>query len=342
MRLLFIGLKYIAFVGGLVLLTACGATLDVKEIAKNIDEIKTEPEESSYFIAHDKKFILGFYGDFAVYCNDNIYKLRSGEFVECKSEKEVDTIGYDLFNDNWLTMAVLDTAKGVPTNIKLIVKPKPAERKFYKLLYNNDVTELKQMSWIDLMKDGYKKVTTPIKSKTHTHKTLILNPYLKPTTKYFLGRDYALPEHMEYVSSNISNNKQNKIVVFGNSFAGSTGIWTKDKLLGSLKSDGEFGSYIEFTTNQNEVELFSYFRGGLGRIKVIPKENETTYVWFNASAGWDEFKLEFKQVSEEKFTGTKNSLKKLSLKKKLPGNFYAIETEGLRAIKELVNQPIDK
>lgn len=46
-----IKIKGLAVVGLLSLLSACSGTPDVREVSKSLEEIKSKPTESSYFIA---------------------------------------------------------------------------------------------------------------------------------------------------------------------------------------------------------------------------------------------------------------------------------------------------
>jgi hypothetical protein len=356
-------------ISALFALSACtisGGPKGIKPSNELIDKIKNDTPDNAYYIFREKRF-GGSLHSLSVVCNDELFELAVGEFIECLPETPINYIGVDIdqesgnlaalsmplgvnllhealanigkYNDNFVSKFTnaIYTNKLDASRFVLASMPSPFKDGGG---YNLQNTINKNQA-LELIERGYKLVSTPKTTSPIFRYTAVLNPYSSADYKFFILEGGELP-HMKKTSANSASflgSKQGVVIYSDSDVKYPAGIWLKNNFIGSLKGQ----SYIFVETSSNKETLYTYSRGDLRNINLSIKDGEIKYVKLDStfrnlsdSVG----KRSFSLSTKDEFMRQMKSLNRLEMNvdAAVSPSISQIEIEGIDILNELVRE----
>lgn len=341
-------LLILAIVSYLFLLAGCAGT-GIKPSQTFIEKISSTngSGDTTHYFFREKAF-GGSRVTVIFTCNDNVYRVQSGEFVECPATKAINFMSAARGDGVYCTKLFEDNAN-MPESNKTYLNKFDGNHFIFgttsilgrKTKTGNRIdveNTIERSEAITMISEGYRLVNRPDTVSPILRYSAILNPYNDYKVGDWNGYTRQQPPQMTTSNKVLKpfGGKQGIVVFSTSNNVFSAGIWTKDKYLGSL--DGY--SYIFIETSNPEEALFTYFGGKLASIKVPVNSEAVAYVKFDTSLGWEVHNRKFTLSSEQEFQNEVSNLKSLILNRdiELDPSIDMIEREGLKILDTLVKQ----
>lgn len=355
--LLFIVINFLVLNG----CTGAKGILPKKELVTNI---KFGAVDTTYYIFREKQF-GGSLMAMSVVCNDELFNLAVGEFVECKPWAPINYIGIDVdedsermsafamspgvgllysivtlnshYGNNFLTKASSRIFSNKLEGNRFVLLEKPSIFNAFSLYSPND--EIPKDQALKLIEAGYKLVEAPEFTSPIFRHSAILNPYSSIYYDFLTANSGELPQ-MRVEKSGLSSfirGKQGVLIYSDSDIKYPAGIWFKDKYIGSLTGQ----SYIFVETAPKKETLYTYIRGTLRKILFTIKEGEITYIKLDADFNSISGTLgarKFSSSTREQFMSHFDNLNRLELNQNsdISPKITEIEIEGINILNELV------
>lgn len=320
------------------------------------------PQQVSKYYLFRESAMGGAMASLVVTCNDKIYRVGSGEFIECPADEYVNFISSEIGDGVFFTQLLEDNAN-LPQSNKLFLNKKGSNQFLFtttslfgkKTKTDNTVgveNTITKGEAIQMFTDGYDLIKEPTSISPVLRYTAILNPFSKhnkgyePTlaviSKGFHSntstsyRDF-LPPQMIMGSEKFTDFVEGKrgVVVYSlSNTLHSPGIWTEDKYHGTLNGP----SYIFIETSNSNETLYTYYGGKLASLDVAVKQGGVTYVEFDTSTGWDAHNRSLVLSDNNRFQANSKKLEHLVLNKstELEPSLDLVEKEGIKILGELL------
>jgi len=331
-------------------------TIPSKEFVTNITSGSLD---TTYYVFREKSF-GGSLFQISVVCNDELFNLAVGEFIECQPWAPINYLGIDIDDQSGdtsslvmplVTSLVYNGLKNIgkfdnnflSKDRNLIYRNKLEGNRFVFVSnadYEDGVKNLiSKNKALELIEKGYKLVKAPEATSPIFRYTATLNPYSAVEFGFLTQKAGELP-HMLVENADLSSfakGKQGVIIYTDRDVKYPAGIWFKDKYIGSLIGQ----SYIFVETASKEETLYTYLRGTLQNITFDFKENQITYIKLNtkfSSLSGSLGSRSFSSSNKEQFMSHYKYLSRLELDKSADTSpsITEIELEGINILNELV------
>ncbi|MBR9866125.1 MAG: hypothetical protein GYB18_03310 [Oceanospirillales bacterium] len=276
-------------------------------------------------------------------CNDEVYRVESGEFVECRANETINFMSADIGNGVYFTQ-LLENKVNMPASNQMHLNKNDGNHYIFgttsifgketktdnSIGVENTITPPEALQ---ILSAGYKHIIAPDSISPILRYTGILNPYSKFKPGALSYNRIQPPQMVKHNRIESLDNKQGIIVFSTSNNLFSPGIWTEKNYQGSL--DGS--SYIFIETSNHEEILITYYGGKLMSLKVPVEKDEISYVELDTNLGWEVHNREFKLSNEQQFRRESSKLKHLALNRNadLEPSIPLIESEGLKILSSL-------
>jgi hypothetical protein len=360
----------------LTFLSGCSAsggakgTIPTKEFVANITSGSVD---TAYYVFREKSF-GGSLFHVSVVCNDELFNLAVGEFMECQPWAPINYLGIDIDEESGdlSSVAIGDAAGLISGDVATgLIAGTAAEvavifsrmhkydsnflSKDSNLIYRNKLEGnrfvftkngeysvknlISKKQALELIEKGYNLVKAPEATSPIFRYTATLNPYSSVDYGFFTPKAGELP-HMLLENADLSSftkGKQGVVIYTDSDVKYPAGIWFKDKYIGSLIGP----SYIFVETVSKDETLYTYIRGTLQNITFAVRENQITYIKLNTkfySMSGSLGSRSFSPSNEKQFMGHYEYLNRLELNKSadISPSITEIELEGINILNELV------
>jgi len=307
------------------------------------------PQQDSKHYLFRESAMGGAMASLVVTCNDKIYRLGSGEFIECPADEDVNFISSEIGKGVFFTQ-LLENKAQMPQSNKLFLNKKDNNQFLFtttslfgkKTKTDNTVgveNTITKDEAMQMFTDGYDFIKEPFKISPVLRYTAILNPFskYKHTGQLFTRFARFLPPQMVVGSEQFTKfieGKQGVVVYSLSNNVFSPGIWTEDKYHGTLSGL----SYVFIETSNSDETLYTYYGGKLASLDVTVKQGGITYVEFDTSIGWDSHNRSLVLSDNNGFQANSKELEYLVLDKttELEPSLDLIEKEGIKILGKLV------
>ncbi|WP_417534569.1 hypothetical protein [Marinobacterium stanieri] len=337
-------LLYTAIISSLFFMVGCAGkgTIPSQALVKKISSAEESGNTTHYYFR--EKAFGGGAATVIFACNDKVYRVQNGEFVECPATETINFMSSDIGNGVFFTK-LLETKISMPISNKIYLNHNDGNHYIFGTtsIFGKDTktdnsisvdNTIEQTEAMKMISDGYKLVSAPDAISPTLRYTGILNPYSKYQRGAFLLKRFQPPQMITQHKIESLKDKQGIILFSTSNIVFSPGIWTKKEYQGSLDGD----SYIFIETKNLEETLTTYFGGKLASLKVRINKGAISYVKFETTLGWEVHNRKFTLSNEQEFNLASPKLKHLVLNRDvdLEPSIDVIEREGLKILDSLL------